>query len=587
MRYPGALSPSQLRTLQWSHPRFPYLAFVPLSPSYKGDLLGRLHISDNKWPHAGEPIIDNEHHVKASKWLRVEPDVQKSWRLLEDILYHCCELLQPHTSYQNIKYPKPPNSYLRTHDDPEMMKNFTLEARDAFLPLIALLSFLISQLGKVKEFSVTTALKVNLPEWIGLLITKGIHVSLVNLILASDVCDWSINRVGAVIDFEHCPFAYLFHEMIHRRVSLVYKWDVSGPGYLTGMEPEVIKTFMQPKDPRSPEDVKVFGSRLQSLLERWRPIPTLVQRPQTDVFPTGFAAFHRGKYHDWCLASTTSYIRSGPPINHGVSDPTPNSMDLDPPLSGTSEDTIHSRQLSTDGYSASHPDRYESRKAYFREREKKNREKLGKETPAESVARELQENCARTQRLPGQGTTAGVHLWESERIGQQTYEMRKRLTSSALRDVLYLDSHAVNELKSHYDALSDEWDLWYSDDPQYSSGFGDDPFYSEIDPPDVDVTQTVESPHNQLDDAYQRHYKAVEYVSREEFFRQRQKKNEGKLEGESLSAKSKREGRERSAADSSLPGANTKATVYLWEESEGSGELRQRLTRREYFDFFA
>ena len=67
--YPGHLTPAQQRMLQWSHPKFPYLAFVPTAPAFYGRLFERLQVYGNSEKVAHELSLVTQQ----------EMDVPKQW----------------------------------------------------------------------------------------------------------------------------------------------------------------------------------------------------------------------------------------------------------------------------------------------------------------------------------------------------------------------------------------------------------------------------------------------------------------------------------------------------------------------------
>ena len=100
----------------------------------------------------------------------MKADVCDSWIRLEHILVQCCNLLLPHSSYKPISFPRPPSSYFNSavHDSESVTRERIIAGRDAFLPLSALLLFLISQLEDVQPFKLGNE-DVILPRWIGIL----------------------------------------------------------------------------------------------------------------------------------------------------------------------------------------------------------------------------------------------------------------------------------------------------------------------------------------------------------------------------------------------------------------------------------
>jgi len=240
------MTPAQKAQLQWGHLQYPYLAFIPVRPTFDGLLLCRLNTSGPQALHERQLSNGIE-----TKFFHMKSSLRESWGRLEDLLVQCCEILYPYTQYRALAFPRRPFSYgfSSVHDNEAKTQELILASRDTFIPWIAMLSFLISQLEEPRPFVLQDKSTVTLPQWMGILaVRRNMHMTWVNSIFTSMICNWGIQRIGLILDL-------MMENMVFHRVALVYKWEIHNPQYILGeyLSNSFLQQFIGPTSPITPE----------------------------------------------------------------------------------------------------------------------------------------------------------------------------------------------------------------------------------------------------------------------------------------------------------------------------------------------
>lgn len=267
------ISTGDLRFPQWSSSQYPYYPWVPKTIRFEGPLFSRLNFD-----YYSLPINPSAGRYTLARYLR------EKWMRLEHNLQTFASALLTKTSNSG-RYPKAftlprfpsTNGYLQSHPTEEDARYFALYSRDAFVPLMAMCSFAIANNLEAHEFA------SSMPKWLIELASQNVNQQYLQLIRTSIIGDFSIERVGVVLD----PFKWDCREQINRMVRgnvpvWIYwgqKWK-DGVGALGDCLPpnenqvrEAQKKFFQPTHPQvehvndAPEPQK--GSR-QLRGETWR-----------------------------------------------------------------------------------------------------------------------------------------------------------------------------------------------------------------------------------------------------------------------------------------------------------------------------
>jgi len=133
------LQPHETLSLQWSSNRYPFLGFVPVTPEFSGPLLGRLAYDFRTLPIAQADGLFFLDPVLRECWLRLEVGLYSTaWRL-----YDLIPGRGPFTSYFAF-YPHPSEfGFTRMHKSERIARKCTMISRDAFVPLMAMVSHAI------------------------------------------------------------------------------------------------------------------------------------------------------------------------------------------------------------------------------------------------------------------------------------------------------------------------------------------------------------------------------------------------------------------------------------------------------------
>lgn len=184
-------SPRYLRQINYQHEKYPFLAFIPVRPNTTGQIMGRfadiqLENDENGWRLA---------ESQADSWYRLGKAVggmaQYLWENLREdeginLPFKLTEYTRPEQYGYMFRYKYKEEAMRRIHD-----------SREAFLPLFAMLSFVLA----FYEFSPTSVPENRCFAWYKKLILKGVGSTWLNDLRDSDIADFDIKRVGVIVDF--------------------------------------------------------------------------------------------------------------------------------------------------------------------------------------------------------------------------------------------------------------------------------------------------------------------------------------------------------------------------------------------------
>jgi len=185
--------------LQWSSNRYPFLGFVPVTPEFSGPLLGRLAYDFRTLPIAQADGLFFLDPVLRERWLRLEVGLYSTaWRL-----YDLIPGRGPFTSYFAF-YPRPSEfGFTRMHKSERIARKCTMISRDAFVPLMAMVSHAIAKQydrepDRTGSISLDSAGQT--VRWMRILTAFGVPRQWVELLGESWIPDWSVPRVGLIVN---------------------------------------------------------------------------------------------------------------------------------------------------------------------------------------------------------------------------------------------------------------------------------------------------------------------------------------------------------------------------------------------------
>jgi hypothetical protein len=196
--------------------RYPQLAYIPSEVRYEGPLAGRLAISGKDMPIEG--MIGN-YFLKHS--------VRDDWAALETtLLWLCRQFLRVHGSFPGYFgfYPTPESfGYKKSHSIREVACSAAKRSRDAFVPLMAMLSMAISMYSP--------DLSGYEPAWVSYIIQRGLSYQWLDKLRDSQIVDFKIPRVGTVIIAQSNPWIRWIERMEEAGVPVWFYWGHDN-GYL-------------------------------------------------------------------------------------------------------------------------------------------------------------------------------------------------------------------------------------------------------------------------------------------------------------------------------------------------------------------
>ena len=200
--------PSEGSILHWSMDAYPYLPYCLQSPRYSGPLLQRLSYRAGNLP---VECVDN-------MW-RLCPKVAHQWRSLETCLISATQIILDSSDTLNLRWFRKPEEYLyrQQFDTRQRMVGCAMRSRDAFLPLMATCSYVISH---------TPNFTASPPPWSDMLRAKGLHPEWVNMLETSQLADFSeYNKRVGVFVLPTCKYLQDIDKMLRANVPIWFCWD--------------------------------------------------------------------------------------------------------------------------------------------------------------------------------------------------------------------------------------------------------------------------------------------------------------------------------------------------------------------------
>lgn len=201
----------------WFYDRFPFLGFTSRSHPWHGPIFGRLHGSILEFP---------VHSIQGEHW-HLDPVLQQSWYRLERALILVYEaLIATRPEFLHPLHFRPfrlPSQwgFMRVHESEKAARIRICNARNAFVPLLALCMYGVS---------ITKGRNIQLQEkrsnltWIRSLVEdQNVDAEWVNELARSDfLSEWTL-RVGVYIDWSSFTYPHLLPLFIDSGVPIWIK----------------------------------------------------------------------------------------------------------------------------------------------------------------------------------------------------------------------------------------------------------------------------------------------------------------------------------------------------------------------------
>ncbi|RDB18833.1 hypothetical protein Hypma_014529 [Hypsizygus marmoreus] len=182
-------------TLKWIPNEFPFLFFIPKYKPFYGPLFNRLAIDEKHLPI--ECVEDGHYSLDRdviTDWVTLE----RNLRAILSAMHHRCGSLPP--LFQFWAFPKR-YGYENCYRSQRVARAIAIRSRDAFVPLMAALSFfylvLVDREVKVEGFAWRDEV----------LRDTGIHYEWLAALEHSVVADMTIPRVGGIVDMKTCQYS--------------------------------------------------------------------------------------------------------------------------------------------------------------------------------------------------------------------------------------------------------------------------------------------------------------------------------------------------------------------------------------------
>jgi hypothetical protein len=403
--------PNEGTSLRWSVDAFPFLPFGLQSPRYHGPLLQRLSYRPGNIPVQ----FLNDVWILSRKFAR-------QWQLLENCLISVTRILflaANVTVPVGFKWFKPPSEYfyLQTSDTRQQMIERVMNARDAFIPLMAICSYAIAFTPNFTHAS---------PPWTAKLREEGIHPEWVSMLEKSQLADFSPDnrRLGVFLQ-PTCNYLDNIPRMLRANIPIWFCWD--NPRDFAG-NPWVYKTFC-------PTSEEVCRARVvASELEEWRRMAEASMTTPVDL--TAIPSSVSLESH----SDSTSVQDTATAARDSLSQ-RPESPRRQYPVPGLFSDQR----------------RGESMEQYFERRAARHARMEHRESPAARQSRLDREREACRQRCPGLGSNVKVFTWEDV----DGFLMRTHVIKAAVEDCW--SDYTVTQRR--YNGFDNEWDLATQFDP--------------------------------------------------------------------------------------------------------------------------
>lgn len=228
--------PDDIQQLHWAMDNLPHLMFVPSNPRFEGPIFQRLSCTSQSLP-----IINFN-----GRW-QLQPELSERWQRLEIGLIAVSMALLDGIHFSlgyGHRYPSS-YGYLRSHKTDRQARKCAMKSRDGFVELIAVCSHAIALRGW--------------PDWENRLAKRPntFHPEWVDLLKRSIVCDFTIPRVGAIVDVARCAWIRHMYVLVKAAAAPIwFLWGLVSPTrVLVVRKPESPHTKLGPPDA---EQVKSF-----------------------------------------------------------------------------------------------------------------------------------------------------------------------------------------------------------------------------------------------------------------------------------------------------------------------------------------
>ena len=206
--------------IQWAYNHYPYLAFIPLTKAFGGELLRPISMNANTIQLVAFDTASRE-------WYCMEQGTKDNWSNLERSLSFACPKLAPRLPKPMNKQmykPKPSShfGYQSPFDNVDKARSSINKSRNAFIVLMAYLSFIIAHLEEPNEK------EDGFPLWCTALLEAKIQPAWIEKLRACQITDWKLPRMGSIVDL--CSFEYNFDtvcKMVERNAQMVNMWKRS------------------------------------------------------------------------------------------------------------------------------------------------------------------------------------------------------------------------------------------------------------------------------------------------------------------------------------------------------------------------
>ena len=396
------------------------------------------------------PVIQSGHY-----WV-VAPSLANQWELLENNLMFIASYLQRSTpssillplDFRLVSRPTE-YGYKRSHKSKFGAQRAARYSRDAFLPLMAWCTYLISY----DHVFITPPNKPDkVLRWEFLLHQSGMNPDSIEELTRSELIDFlpEYPRAGLLLTYEH----WQFHSMI-----LCLR--------------------------RDNVPVWIYWGKLGSSLPRYGPLPQYI--PTKDELGRAVGARERAKADAaldaaWAIAAKNSVITSH--IAHDEADNSEQAtFSEQPPPSPT----LHKAPV-LEPFSGQRIG--ETWKAYLSRMAKKREERLAAEPDSAKESRESREAAQSKHPCPGRGSKAPV-VWHWKADDETGFRIRTRVSRQMVPDIW---SEYTNTQRT-YNSLANEWDICTELDPDaapesFDSDEDNDDYYGiEVDSMPISLPQ--------------------------------------------------------------------------------------------------
>jgi hypothetical protein len=228
--------------LQWSSNLYPWLPYTPLIPSFSGSIFSRLAYTFSSFPIESGCYGYCLSHQLVSRWIT-----------LEDGLYGILERLMNKDQHRSGFFipeskmcPAPSTrGYRIVHTTSQLARSAAIRSRDAFIPLMATISYIISTFLTAEEGRDNYKGR---PLWETILTDDLlIHPVWVDALRESWIGDFTVPRVGVVID----PYTFrlrIIPYLVRAHVPVWIYWD-----HRKALDPKVADDY------RPFEEDKIFA----------------------------------------------------------------------------------------------------------------------------------------------------------------------------------------------------------------------------------------------------------------------------------------------------------------------------------------